>query len=113
MKKIIYLFIVCSINIYAQEGQLKKANQYFTSASFAKSAESYASLIKEENLDLLILERAGDSYYYISNFEKAEPIYKKLVDIYKKSIDESYFFKYAQTLKALNKNAESNKWMKI
>ena len=113
MKKIIFLFIVCSINIYAQEGQLKKANQYFTSASFAKSAESYASLIKEENLDLLILERAGDSYYYISNFEKAEPIYKKLVDIYKKSIDESYFFKYAQTLKALNKNAESNKWMKI
>jgi peptidoglycan-associated lipoprotein len=113
MKKIIYLFILSSIGIYAQEGQIKKADKYFASASYVKSAELYSTLIKDDNNDPSILKKAADSYYFISSFAKAEPIYKKLVDNFKENIDDQYLFRYAQTLKALGKTAESNKWMRI
>jgi tetratricopeptide (TPR) repeat protein len=108
MKKIIYLFILSSIGIYAQEGQIKKADKYFASASYVKSAELYSTLIKDDNNDPSILKKAADSYYFISSFAKAEPIYKKLVDNFKENIDDQYLFRYAQTLKALGKTAESN-----
>ncbi|HLF50945.1 OmpA family protein [Flavobacterium sp.] len=113
MKKIIFLFILSTISIYAQEGQLKKADKYFASASYIKSAELYATIINEGNTDPLVLKKAGDSYYFVSNFEKAEPIYKTLIDNYKETVDDKYIFRYAQTLKALNKTSESNKWMRI
>jgi outer membrane protein OmpA-like peptidoglycan-associated protein/tetratricopeptide (TPR) repeat protein len=112
MKKFIFLFILSTISIYAQEGQSKKADKYFATASYAKSAELYSALIKENNVNPSILKKAADSYYFISNFEKAEPLYKKLVENFKETIDNKYVFRYAQTLSALNKTAESNKWMK-
>lgn len=113
MKKLIFLFILSTVGIYAQEAQLKKADKYFATASFNESAELYATIIKEGNTDQQILKKAADSNYFISDFAKAEPLYKKLVTTYKEGLDDKYYFRYAQTLKALNKTSESEKWMRI
>ncbi|RTY95351.1 OmpA family protein [Flavobacterium sp. GT3R68] len=113
MKKLIFLFILSTAGLYAQEAQLKKADKYFATASYTESAEMYSNIIKEGNSDQQVLKKAADSYYFISDFAKAEPIYKKLVTTYKEGLDDKYYFRYAQTLKALNKTSESEKWMKL
>jgi outer membrane protein OmpA-like peptidoglycan-associated protein len=111
MKKIIFLFILCTLGMSAQESQLRNAEKSFSAASYDKSAELYTILIKEGNTDVLVLKRAADSYYFISDFEKAEPLYKKLINEYKDIVEEKYIFRYAQTLKALNKLNESDTLM--
>lgn len=113
MKKIIIIYFLASVSLFAQESQLKKANKYFSIAFFEKSATLYSNLIEEGNKDLLVLKRAADSYYYISDFEKATAFYRTIVEKQKESADEQYVFRYAQSLKAIGKLEESNKWMKI
>ena len=113
MKKIIIIYFLASASLFAQENQLRKANNYFSTASFEKAAMTYSSLISEGNTDPLVLKRAADSYYYISDFENAATHYKLIVEKQKESVDEQYLFRYAQSLKAIGKLEESNKWMKI
>ncbi len=113
MKKIIIIYFLATISLFAQESQLKKANKYFSIASFEKSAALYSTLIEDGNTDLLVLKRAADSYYYISNFENAVKLYKTIVERQKESVDEQYLFRYAQSLRAIGKIEESNEWMKI
>ncbi len=115
MKKIIFLFILSAlstINTYAQDSR-KKGDKYYTTANFEKAAEVYSSIVNQGTTDVEIIKRAADSYYFISNFQSAEPIYSILVNDYKESVEDTYIFRYAQTLKALKKNVEANKWMKI
>ena len=113
MKKIIIIYFLASVSLFAQENQLRKANNYFLTASFEKAATTYSSLISEGNTDPLVLKRAADSYYYISDFENAATHYKLIVEKQKESVAEQYLFRYAQSLKAIGKLEESNKWMKI
>lgn len=112
MKKLYIIVLLATLSGFSQEGQMKKAEKYYSMADYAKSAELYSKLITDENTDAKILQRVADSYYYISNFEKAAENFKLLLDKYKESVDNSYVFKYAQSLKAIGKNAEANKWMK-
>lgn len=113
MKKIIFLFIISAFTSNAQESQLRNAEKSFSAASYIKSAELYSTLIQEGNTDVLVLKRAADSYYFISDFEKAEPLYKKLITDFKEIIEDKYIFRYAQTLKALNKLDESDTLINI
>ncbi|NHN26868.1 OmpA family protein [Flavobacterium jejuense] len=113
MKKIVIIYFITTLSIFAQESQLKKANKYFKIASFEKSAEAYAALISDGNTDPLVLKKAADSYYYISDFEKAVGLYKTLIDKQKESLDDQCIFRYAQCLKALGKTEESNTWMQL
>ena len=113
MKKIlVYSILLHSAFAFAQSSQMKKADKLYHSASFEKAAETYSEILEVEN-NTLALKKAADSYYFISNFEKAAPLYKKLVENRKESLDELYFFRYAQTLNALGKYEDAQKWMKI
>lgn len=111
MKKLIFLFILSTLSIYAQDSR-KKADKYYTTANFEKAAEAYASIVNQGTTDVEIIKRAADSFYFVSKFESAEPLYSMLVNDFKESIDDVYIFRYAQTLKALKKNKEADKWMK-
>lgn len=113
MKKILFIYLITTITVFAQDSQIKKADKYFKIASFEKSAEAYSNLIADGNTDFLVLKRAADSYYYISNFEKAADLYKTLIDKQKESLDDQYLFRYAQCLKAMGMTEESNIWMKL
>ncbi|WP_445721809.1 OmpA family protein [Flavobacterium sp.] len=113
MKKILYIYLLATISVFAQESQIKKADKYFSKASFEKSAQLYTTLISEGNSDSKILKKGADSYYFISDFKKASDLYKKIISKEKDSIEDHYIFRYAQSLKAIGKIEESNKWMKI
>lgn len=113
MKKLYIIALLTSFSVFAQESQIKRAEKFYATADYTKAAELYSKLITDENTDPQLLKRVADSYYYISNFEKAAESYKILLEKYKESTDNSYIFKYAQCLKATGNTAEANKWMRI
>ncbi|VXC16740.1 Flagellar motor protein MotB [Flavobacterium sp. 9AF] len=112
MKKIIFIYIITTFSLFAQNNELKKADKYFKIASFAKAAEAYSSIIENGNKSVAVLKKAADSYYYISDFDHAASLYKTLIEKNRETIDEQYLFRYAQALKAKGNLEESNKWMK-
>ena len=71
MKKLILIYLLSTVTLFAQESQKKRADKYFKIASFAKAAEAYSNLLEEGNTTVEVLKKAADSYYYISEFEKA------------------------------------------
>jgi outer membrane protein OmpA-like peptidoglycan-associated protein/tetratricopeptide (TPR) repeat protein len=114
MRKIILLYlIISSFSVFAQDNKLRKAEKYYLTANYSKAAEQFSILLNEEVKNPEILKKAADSYYFISNFEKANPLYKELIENFKESIDEKYIFRYAQSLKAVGNTEDSNKWMKV
>ncbi|TCI85339.1 OmpA family protein [Tenacibaculum sp. M341] len=104
MKKItIVLFTLISIlTIQAQNHNLKRANKYFERTFYAEAIPLYEKALKDgEGIDAV--KNLADSYYYTNNMGKAAVNYKYLLKNYSKYVDESYYIKYANTLKALGK----------
>lgn len=93
-------------------GQRKyTADKYFEDFAYKKSAELYEKIYEKGDDSYEIVSRLGDSYYFNSEFVKAEKWYKTLMDKYENSASSEYFFRYAQALKSNEKIEESNKWL--
>lgn len=99
--KQIYLaigIVMLSTSLWGQSAAEKKAQHLFEDRDYYKAAAAYQKLSEsQENLQNL-----ADSYYFMFNYTKATAAYEKLVSKFDKAtIDKSYFFRYAQALKAL------------
>jgi peptidoglycan-associated lipoprotein len=89
------LFILCfTSGLFAQKGNLKKANSLFEKKSFVKAAEMYEEL----NQDQKVLQNLGDCYYNNSQMKEAVRAYGKLFLTFKDSVKPEYYFKYAHAL---------------
>ena len=94
------LFTVFTIN--AQNQHLKRANKYFERTFYAEAIPLYEKAVKEgESFETI--KNLADSYYYLNNMEKASVNYRYLLKNYRKFVDETYYIKYANTLKAIGK----------
>ncbi len=92
--------------ILSQEKDKKFAtigDSKYAEYSFSPAIDIYKKVIDKgyENQD--ILQKLGNSYYYNSNYKKAEEIYAKLLTVYGDQSDPEYYFRYGQTLKTLGK----------
>jgi outer membrane protein OmpA-like peptidoglycan-associated protein len=116
MKKdtiIFSLLIILSSVVFGQNKSTKFADTYFNNLSYVKSAKLYEKLAEKDSVaSQYILERLGDSYYFNHKMEKASKWYGKLMNNYQSTTSPEYFFKYAQSLRAQAKYADSDVWMK-
>ena len=109
MKKIITLLFTLLIAFltHAQSKDLVRANSYFNRTFYAQAIPLYEKFLKDEQ-SLDANKNLADAYYYSNQMGKASKNYKYLIKVYRKYIDKSYYLKYANTLKALNKYKEAN-----
>jgi len=110
MKKVTFvlftIFTIFASNTQSQN--LKRANKYFNRAFYSEAIPLYEKAIKEE-MSFKAIKNLADAYYYLNNMQHASVHYKTLIKNYKTLLDESYYFKYATTLKANKKyNAANN-----
>jgi len=107
MKKIIYtlLFLVCAQSTFAQD-DLKRANTYFDRAFYTDAIPLYEELAKS-NKSSVVVKNLADSYYNTYQLPSAAKWYSYLTSVYGENLDESYFFKYSQTLKAIGEYEEA------
>jgi len=111
-KAIIILFtIFSSLICKAQDQNLERANTYFSRTFYAQAIPLYEKFLKN-NQSIDAIKNLADSYYYTNNMHKASKNYKYLLKVYRKYVDKSYYLKYANSLKALNKYKEANNLLK-
>ena len=110
MKNTIYtllLFLCFTAVSFSQNSNIAKATNLFENRSYIKAANLFEKI---ENKDKSILEKLGDCYYFNTNMAEANIWYSKLFELYENEVDNNYLFRYAQTLKGLEKYSEADKW---
>ncbi len=104
MKKV--TIVLCTLltvfTAKAQNKHLKRAHKYFERTFYAEAIPLYEKAVKESE-SFETIKNLADSYYYINNMEKASVNYRYLIKNYRKFVEETYYIKYANTLKAIGK----------
>lgn len=109
MKRILTIFIIVfSVQyINAQSQDLKIANRYFDRTYYSEAIPLYEDIINE-NRSFEVVRNLADSYYYTSDLKSAKKWYHYLIRTFGQNLDEEYYFRYIQTLKASGEYDEAN-----
>ena len=107
-KTILFIALMSSLCLTAQNSDTKKADKQFARFEFVKAAESYQKLVDSGKGDAYVYAQLAESYYNIFSTVEAERWYAKALET---SQDPELIYKYAEMLKANGKYEDSNKQM--
>ena len=107
---ILCLFIGLSFS-WAQSGKLAKANRKFENLAYIDAIEIYKELANEGHGSYDIFTKIADSYYFNSKYSDASKWYDKIVENYKESVTAEQYFRYAQTLRAIDEYDKADDMM--
>ena len=110
-KKITILLLLCSTMLFAQK-TYHKADRLFEEMRYVESAAAYEKAFDRGDNTMILLQKAGDSYYFNTNMERANKWYDLLISQYQKEISPEYLFRFAHTLEGLGDYTAARKWMK-
>ncbi|KJD34254.1 flagellar motor protein MotB [Tamlana nanhaiensis] len=114
MKLKYYIFChiawLLSLVTYAQNGQLKRADNLFNKFSYAKAAEVYHSLIDTKKDTVYAALQLANSYTNLRNPDSAAVFYKKALN--QVDVLPDYYYKYAQALRGNENYDEARIWLK-
>lgn len=102
MKKILFIvsLFFCFATAYSQRS-LKKADRLFADLAYVDAAAAYEKYLEEENEPgTKTIMNVADAYYYTGNMASALRWYTKLDEVLKTNMDDKYFNRYIQTLRA-------------
>lgn len=100
-----------STTVLAQDGKLSRADKKFDQYAFVDARKMYLEIAEDGYQSSDLFQKIGDSYYFNANYDEAEKWYKKLVDNFPEETTPEYFFRYAQTLRALKNYASADEMM--
>ena len=101
MKRAILLFglLICFTG-YSQQ-KLKKADKLFRTFAYVDAAKAYEEYLQEETQPgTQPIKNAADAYYFTGNMHDALRWYAKLHEMAGASMDDTYFNRYIQSLRA-------------
>lgn len=108
MKRIYFIIIIFSIQfITAQEQDLQRAKRFFERTFYSEAIPIYEKII-QGNRSIEVVKNLADCYYYTNDYENAQIQYRFIVSKFKTGLEEEYYFRYSQTLKATGNYEESN-----
>ncbi|MBO3115350.1 PD40 domain-containing protein [Winogradskyella sp. DF17] len=107
-KTLLFIALMSSLSLTAQDSNTKKADKQFSRFEFVKAAESYNKLVENGKATPYVYAQLAESYYNIFNTVEAERWYAKALET---SDDPELIYKYSQMLKANGKYKESNTQM--
>ncbi|HLA56923.1 MAG TPA: OmpA family protein [Flavobacterium sp.] len=100
MKRLLLILSIFILQaVQAQDQNLQLAKRYFDRTYYAEAIPLYEAAV-EDNRSLEVVRNLADSYYFTNDFAKAEKWYRVLIGFHGKDIDDDYYFRYIQTLKA-------------
>lgn len=112
MKKIYSLLslIFLATVSFGQNKQVEKADNLFETYQYVDAIEAYLKLIENKQENSHIYKQLADSYYNVFNTEEAAKWYAHATE---SKQDAETYYRYAQTLKSLEKYDAANKQMDI
>ena len=114
-RKTTYMLIASLFSLVLMNGQedkkIKKADNKFEQRSYTDAINSYEDLVEEGYSSREIFTSLGNANYLNANYKAAAEWYGKLLELDGADADPEYMYRYAQTLKSLEKYEESDQWM--
>ena len=109
MKKLLLIWFVLGITVstFAQQ-ELKRADTYFERAYYSDAIPLYEQILPKNKSSKLI-KNLADSYYHTFDMKAAARWYEYLITNYADQVDESYYFKLNQSLKAIGEYEKAKK----
>jgi len=95
------LFLLGVLTINAQEGKIDRADKMFDQYAFVDARKVYLEVAEKGYKSADLFQKIADSYYFNAKYGEAELWYDKLVTNYPEEIKPEYYFRFAQTLRAL------------
>lgn len=88
-------------------GRAEKSNEQF---AYAKTTQILEKVAQKGYKSVDLFQKLGDAYYFTNQMEQAQKWYGELMALDQK-IDPEYYFRYALSLKGIEKYAEADRWM--
>ncbi len=103
--------VFLATSLLAQTGKINKADKMFDQFSFVDAREVYLEVVEKgfESADLY--KKIADSYYFNADYDEASIYYDKLISNYPSEVVPEYYFRYAQTLRALKDYSKADSMM--
>lgn len=114
MKSLILTILVSFIlmpQMIAQEGKIDRADKKFNQYSYVDARKIYLDVAEKGYESADIFQKIADSYYFNGLYGEAASWYEKLVEQYPDDATAEYYFRYAQSLRALKNYALSDEMM--
>ncbi|MFM9988934.1 OmpA family protein [Flavobacterium sp.] len=113
MKKIltIALLLVCFC-VNAQNRGLKKGAKQYESLAYIDAAKTYERVAEKGYKSVELFQKLGNSYYFNGKLKEAKRWYKHLFELNEK-VEPEYYYKYAQTLKAVGDYLTADKYLDL
>lgn len=113
VKGMMFLFLLSSVMSFGQTKKERKADRNFDTYAYIEAIKAYEDMIAKGEGNTSILSKLGDAYYFNGKFEEAFNAYNELFqghydDKDLASLDKEYYYRYAQTLKAVNEVAKAD-----
>ena len=116
MKKIYFfptiVLLLIAFTGIAQSGKLEKANKEYNRFAYIDAQKVFERVAQEGYKSADLFQKLGNSYYYNSDYANAVKWYGELMSNYKNEVSSEYYFRYAQSLKAVKEYDKSDKYMR-
>lgn len=107
---LLYLMLL-STSVFAQEGQIQRADKKFDKLAYVDAREIYLKVAEKGHKSADLFQKIADSYYFNGNYESAEKWYNNLFASFPDEVEAEYYFRYAQTLRALKNYEKADEMM--
>ncbi|KAA1242334.1 OmpA family protein [Aquimarina sp. RZ0] len=98
--------------MFSQERKLGKAQSQYDKYEYINAQETYLKVVNKGYKSADLFKNLGNSYYFNSQFEEASKWYEELVNSYPDEVEAEYYFRYAQTLKSVERYEDADAFMK-
>ncbi|WP_281322359.1 OmpA family protein [Flavobacterium aestivum] len=111
-KRITYfiVFIVSTMSAYSQKSSLVKADKSYDQFAYFDAIKTYERMFYKGYKSADLLEKLANSYYFKADLQNAAKWYGELYAI-KKDLSPEYYYRYAQSLKAIKKYSKADEMM--
>lgn len=113
IKKLLFvLILMVTAATTAQQPKVERANKNFKNLAYIDAQQLYLKIAENGNPSKEVLAKLADTYYFNNDLQEAYTWYQKLFALDNKDIKPVYYFRYAQSLKSLERYEEADVLMK-
>ncbi|WP_241448731.1 OmpA family protein [Aquimarina pacifica] len=108
-----YFAVIFSSPILSQDQSkiIAKADQVFKEFAYIDARAIYLDVAQQGYTSKNLFSKLADSYYFTADMENSVEWYEKLIQNYPEDLDPEYLFRYAQSLKSVERYQESDQIM--
>ncbi|MDY0089877.1 MAG: OmpA family protein [Flavobacteriaceae bacterium] len=113
--KIKYLYVIAlsffTVGLLAQERTVNRAGKNYDKLAYIDAAKTYERMANDGYKSVETLQKLGNTYYFNGKLEESAKWFGELFAL-SEDVEPEYFFRYAQSLKAVGQYQKADEMMK-